>query len=118
MGVIIDPRGTTEACFAWGLGITSNNKAEAYALWQGLNIAKGIGMQSIKVIRDSRMIINHMVKKTLPRDNLLASILDQSRQIGGFLLLYKILSCSSRTQQRSRSVGKSKIKSKGGGAYG
>jgi ribonuclease HI len=88
-GGIIDPRGTTEACFAWGLGITSNNKAEAYALWQGINIAKGIGMQSIKVIGDSRMIINHMVKKTFPGNNLLASILDRSRQIGGFFSYIK-----------------------------
>lgn len=77
-GVIIDPGGTTEAWFAWGLGIASNNKAETYALWQGLNIANSIGMHSIKVIRDSRMIINHMVKKTLPGDNLPDSTLDQS----------------------------------------
>jgi ribonuclease HI len=82
--VIIDPEGTTETCFAWELGITSNNKEEAYALWQGLNIAKDIGAHLIKVVKDSRMIINHMVKKTSPRDNLLASILDRSRQLEGF----------------------------------
>lgn len=41
---------------------------------------KGMGMQSIKVIGDSRAIINHMVKKSKLGDNPLISILDWSKQ--------------------------------------
>ena len=40
-GVIMDPGGTIETSFAWGLGVFSNNQAKDYALWKGLKISKG-----------------------------------------------------------------------------
>jgi ribonuclease HI len=70
----MDPRGTIETYFAWGLGVLSNNQAKAYALWQGLKIAKGSCAQSLVVVRDSKTIINHMVFNSVPFDNPLASI--------------------------------------------
>jgi hypothetical protein len=39
-GVLYGPRGTQEVDFYWNLGITSNNKAEAYAVFQGVQLAK------------------------------------------------------------------------------
>jgi ribonuclease HI len=59
-GVIMDPGGTIETSFAWGLGVFSNNQAKAYALWKGLKISKGSCAQSLVVVRDSNTIINHM----------------------------------------------------------
>ena len=32
-GVILSPGGSTELCFAWGLGHETNNREEALALW-------------------------------------------------------------------------------------
>ena len=37
-GVIMSPGETIETSFAWGLGISSNNQVEAYALLQALRI--------------------------------------------------------------------------------
>jgi ribonuclease HI len=79
-GIIMDPGGTSRTYFAWGLGIASNNRAGAYALWQGLKVAKGMSVQYLIVIGDSKTIISHMVHNSEPGDCPLASILDQSRQ--------------------------------------
>jgi ribonuclease HI len=45
-GIIIDPGGKTEATFAWGLGKSTNNRAEAYALFQGLRVAADLQIKS------------------------------------------------------------------------
>ena len=76
----MDPRGTSRTYFSWGLDIASNNRAGAYALWQGLKVAKGMSVQYLIVIGDSKTIISHMVHKSKPGDCPLASILDRSRQ--------------------------------------
>jgi hypothetical protein len=39
-GVIYDPRGNREFDFYWNIGITSNNKVGAYALYQGVQLEK------------------------------------------------------------------------------
>jgi hypothetical protein len=46
-GIICEPRGNIVAHFAWGLGTTSNNIVEAYALWKGINIAWDQGIKRI-----------------------------------------------------------------------
>jgi ribonuclease HI len=79
-GVITDPRETTETSFTQGLGVLSNNQAEAYALWQGLKIAKDSCARSLVVLGDSKTIINHMIFNSVPVDNPLASIIAQSKQ--------------------------------------
>jgi ribonuclease HI len=38
-GILVGPNGLSEIRFSWGLGIETNNIAEALALWQGLNQA-------------------------------------------------------------------------------
>ena len=56
----MDPGGTIENYFAWGLGVFLNNQAKDYALWKVLKISKGSCAQSLVVVRDSNTIINHM----------------------------------------------------------
>jgi ribonuclease HI len=51
--------------FAWGLGIASNNLAEAYALMQGLRLAIEANIQSLIVVGDSKLIIGKMVTKNV-----------------------------------------------------
>ena len=56
-GVLLRLGGSSELRFHWGLGIESNNRAEALALWQGLNLAINRNILSISIFGDSRLII-------------------------------------------------------------
>lgn len=65
-GVILSPHNSFLSSFSWGLGVDSNNKAEAMALWQGLTQAQDRGITSISVFGDSRIIIKAMSLKKYP----------------------------------------------------
>ena len=54
--------------FTWGLDIDSNNMAEALALWQGLRIAKEMGISKLTVIGDSRIIIYALAENLMPNN--------------------------------------------------
>jgi ribonuclease HI len=58
-GVIIYPRGNQVLSYHWNLGIATNNQDEAYALYQGLHLAKSRNIHSISVIGDSKIIIGY-----------------------------------------------------------
>jgi ribonuclease HI len=78
-GAIMNPRETIETFFAWGLGISSNNQAEACALLQGMGIAINSCIQSLILVGDSKAIISQMVLNTTPVNNLLASTLVRTK---------------------------------------
>eukprot|EP00253_Pinus_taeda_P024961 PITA_24961 len=59
-GVLLNPDGSTLLRYHWGLGIESNNRAEALALWQGLTLALKWNIQSLTVFGDSQLIIQAM----------------------------------------------------------
>eukprot|EP00253_Pinus_taeda_P019066 PITA_19066 len=59
-GVLLNPDGSVLLQYHWGLGIESNNRAEALALWQGLTLALTRNIQSLTVFGDSRLIIQAM----------------------------------------------------------
>jgi ribonuclease HI len=61
-GVIFSPGGHIRTTFSWSLGITSNNQAEAYALYKGLNIAKSQGIEELIIIGDFGVILNQFRK--------------------------------------------------------
>jgi len=64
--------------FAMGLGIESNKRAEALALWQGLHQANKLRIQELTIIGDSRIIIqaiiNHSKTQSITLNNLLDKI--------------------------------------------
>jgi len=60
-GILVGPNGLPGISFAWGLGIETNNKAEALALWQGLNQAIIHNIQDLVIIGDSWVIIQALV---------------------------------------------------------
>ena len=64
--VIIFPRGNQKHTFHWSLEIASNNQVEAYALHQGLLLAKNMNIHSLTVIGDSTIIISHSRKGSHP----------------------------------------------------
>ena len=65
-GVLIDLDGQMETKFSRGLGMETNNIAEALALWQGLLIAKNKRITERTVLRDSRIVIQALVENSLP----------------------------------------------------
>ena len=67
-GGFFTPDDITETTFSWGLGIDTNNIAEALALWQGLLIAKNKGITRLHVLGDSRIVIQAMVEGNLPNN--------------------------------------------------
>lgn len=92
--IISDPRGTSGTYYSWGLGIASNNRAEAYTLWHGLKVGNELGIQFLIIIGDSKTVISHMVNNSKPFDHSLASILDRSRHMKSlFSSCIFILSC-------------------------
>lgn len=64
--IIHSPDGTIESTFAWGLGISSNNEAKAYALYKGLSILHGNGIRPATVIGNSTTIIRSFIMLSLP----------------------------------------------------
>ena len=77
-GVILSPDGNQELSFSWGLGIESNNMAEALALWKGLNLAKEQGIRHIVVIGDSRLVIQDLNLGNLREDMKIRQLLKKS----------------------------------------
>jgi ribonuclease HI len=64
-----------EVSFSWGLGIDSNNMAEALALWQGLRLAVTRNIQNLVVFGDSRVIIQALKTQRRPNNLKLGQIL-------------------------------------------
>jgi len=60
-GVIYNPSGSIIATFEWGLGPLSNIRAEALALYQGLNQLQKFGINKAMIFGDSATIISLMV---------------------------------------------------------
>jgi ribonuclease HI len=65
-GGLFDPGGNLIWKFSWGLGVETNNVAEALALWQGLSQASHLGITDLTVVGDSRLIIQVVITRNLP----------------------------------------------------
>jgi hypothetical protein len=69
-GFLLDPLGMLEVTYSWGLGIETNNMAEALALWQGLRLAASKSIQKLVVFGDSRVIIQAMKTRRRPKTSI------------------------------------------------
>jgi ribonuclease HI len=49
-GVLFDPRGNQIMEYSWNLGVTTNNKAEAYALYIGVQLAKKRQINALNIV--------------------------------------------------------------------
>jgi ribonuclease HI len=74
-GVIICPRGIQALSIHWNLDITTNNQAKAYAMYQGLFLAKSLNIHSLSVVGESKLIIGHARKGSHPLNFHLKTIL-------------------------------------------
>lgn len=73
-GVVFDPGGSTELTYSWSLGHAANNKAEAYALLQGLVLVEARNICRLAILNNSKNTIMHLRLGTSPRDMRLESI--------------------------------------------
>jgi ribonuclease HI len=64
-GVIFSSSGNTKFTFSWSLRTTTNNQVKAYFLLQKLFLARQQVLDFISILRDSKVVINHVKKKTL-----------------------------------------------------
>jgi ribonuclease HI len=60
-GVIIDSDGQNILDYSWGLGNTTNNKAESLAVYMGLQIARSRNLHELIVLGDSELIIKELL---------------------------------------------------------
>eukprot|EP00253_Pinus_taeda_P016469 PITA_16469 len=86
-GVIKDHQGKIFVTYEWGLGIMSNNRAEAYSLLLGTSILRRLGLQNPLIMGDSAIIIAAMVSgrefKQIALNNIKSRIIDNLRDIEG-----------------------------------
>jgi ribonuclease HI len=59
-GVIYDSEGKKITDYSWGLGKTTNNKAEILAAYMGLKLAQDLNIQILTVLGDSEIIIKEL----------------------------------------------------------
>ena len=56
-GILVNPEGSIDLTYSWGLGTDTNNIAEVLALWQGIHQALGLNIKELLVFGNSRLII-------------------------------------------------------------
>ena len=78
-GIIEKPTAEVLMRYAIGLGIASNNHAEAMALWQGLCQAQSNGIRDLVIIGDSRLLIQAIVLSKNTKNAKLNNLIDRIR---------------------------------------
>jgi ribonuclease HI len=62
-GSLFSLRGIQLGTYDWGLGVTMNNIAKAYALFEGLRMAKERKISQITVFGDSMLIVKAIITR-------------------------------------------------------
>jgi ribonuclease HI len=88
-GIIEKPSAEVLMRYAIGLGIASNNLAEAMALWQGLCHAHSIGIRDLVIIGDSRLLIQAIVLPKNTKNAKLNNLIDRIRLLYGVCTRFK-----------------------------
>jgi ribonuclease HI len=89
-GSLLEPGGNIIVYYTWGLGTTSNNIIEAYALYEGLCIMKERNITKIVVFRDSMIIVRLIAKRSQTDNNLLNGIIYRILSLGTSFVEFKI----------------------------
>jgi ribonuclease HI len=76
--------------YALGLGIDTNNNAEAMALWQGLRQASKHGIQNLVIVGDSRLVIRAIIHRSKTQSAKLNNLLDKIHLLLRCFSSYKI----------------------------
>jgi hypothetical protein len=73
-GVIFSPRGNTRLTYSWSLVNKNKNKQRHMLFFKDCFLAQQHGLDSISILGDSKVVINHVGKKTFPLDMKLREI--------------------------------------------
>jgi ribonuclease HI len=73
--VLLEPGGNTTDSYTWGQGNVSNNVVEAYALWEGVCIAKDQNVAKMVVLGDFMMVVRAIIKKSQFDNNVFNGII-------------------------------------------
>jgi ribonuclease HI len=89
-GVLVSPNELLEIAYAWGLGIETNNRAEALELWQGLTQSINQNVQDLVILGDSRLIIQALILRNKTKHVKLQHILEKFQLLLGRLRSYHL----------------------------
>lgn len=78
-GGVYGPRGNREVQFYCNVGVTSNKKAEVYAVYQGTQIVKQRHISQLNIVCDSKNTIRYFVTGSDPRDLSLKVLINRIR---------------------------------------
>eukprot|EP00253_Pinus_taeda_P017560 PITA_17560 len=116
-GVIKDQQGKILVTYEWGLGIMSNNKAEAYNLLLGTSILRRLGLQHPLIIGDSAIIIAAMTSgkdfNQIALNSIKSRIIDNLKDIEGATFKHVLRSSNKEADEQankavSRQIGQVK----------
>jgi ribonuclease HI len=79
-GVLFDPRGNQLMEYSWNLGATTNNKAEAYTMYMGIQLAKKRKITELNIVGDSKNTIRYFIKASSPKETSLENLVDRIRK--------------------------------------
>jgi ribonuclease HI len=89
-GALWNPNGQLELSYAWGLGTETNNRAEALALWQGLNQAISKNVKDLVILGDSKLIIQALILRNTVKQAKLQHILEKVQLLLKRLRTYQL----------------------------
>jgi hypothetical protein len=89
-GSLLDPRGNTIIHYAWGLGLASNNIAEAYALFQDLRLTKDRNIFRIVSFEYFMMVVPTIGKRSHIENNLLGCMITRILSMVASFVEFKI----------------------------
>jgi ribonuclease HI len=99
-GVLYNPRGKRMLNYSWNLGVTTNNMAETYAMYQGVLLDQERKFNNIIVIGDSKNTIRHFIKGTAPKKSKMKRIIERIKALlSSFQTSFSHVPCK---QQRGR----------------
>lgn len=76
-GVLFHPRGNKIMEHSWTIGVTTNNKAEAYAMLIGIQLEKKISIYELNIAGDSKNTTRYFVKHPPPKETSLDNRMDR-----------------------------------------
>jgi ribonuclease HI len=77
--VLYGPRGIKELDYFWNLGISTNNTAKAYAVYQGVQLALQKHPTKLNIVGDSKNTIRYFVIGSNPKEIKLKSLIERTR---------------------------------------